>query len=383
MTASAMERLAAANPVRDQTTDNDYELFERLTRSPCDPALLLAPARRRATRRSAVRPAAVFVSALVVAVAVAVMTTLSSSPETAAASVLHHAAARLAKDPRPTLPAGAYWYVRTREASGGTSSFTLNGRDRTSFAISTRIDENWVANDGSGATYGTFLSRRALTDAGRRALGELRTVQPDQPTSNGMILAAPKLIAVPFGNQSLTPANLSNLPDNETALKLLLQATQGGTSHDATKEDIAAAEFAQVATALFYMPFDPTVSSALYRMLATIPGVQNLGQASDALGRTGVQLAVNGAATRETLLIDPNTGKALERSEIKTAGDSQDDQIPIGSTTSRETIIATGIVPGIAIRPNHTHLDTSRWTVCKPRTDQAHDLGAAHCTDPK
>ena len=385
MTADVMRRLAGANPVRSLDGIDGAALFAQITASPGDPRLLDATTKPAAGRfkETWLRPSKAIVGIGVVAIAVVVfVVAFGEREQSAAAAELRRAATRLDAEPRPTLPAGSYWYVQTREAAGVTSGFTVDGKDRSAFAIESGIHEVGVANDGSGANYGTQLSTRALTDAGRRAIAQLHQQASPQPTSSGILLEGPKLIAVSLGNRSLTPANLASLPGDELALRRLIDSTRGNTPPGASKQEVAAAEFDEIASALLFEPFDPKVASALYRVLATIPGVHNRGPSRDALGRPGVALSVDAGVSRQTLLIDAVSGKLLERRETKIKSDAHDDQIPLGSTTYRATITATSIVPGVAIRPNGSHLDTSRWTVCKPRENQKNDLGAAHCVDP-
>ena len=77
----------------------------------------------------------------------------------------------------------------------------------------------------------------------------------------------------------------------------------------------------------------------------------------------------------------PSTGKLLERTETKIASDSDDQQVPIGTVTWRQTITATSVVPDVATRPDGTRLDTSRWTICGA-DPQAGNPDQGHCVDP-
>lgn len=65
-------------------------------------------------------------------------------------------------------------------------------------------------------------------------------------------------------------------------------------------------------------PTAPGTKAAFYRVLAEQKGIRSLGKATDGLGRTGVVLARDlgpetGPVTRIRLVIDPDTGRLLER----------------------------------------------------------------------
>ncbi|MFG1616003.1 hypothetical protein [Nonomuraea wenchangensis] len=63
-------------------------------------------------------------------------------------------------------------------------------------------------------------------------------------------------------------------------------------------------------------PLSPTVRAAVYRMLADLPGVQSLGQATDPKGRQGQAFTrtadgLDGGMGTSRIILDPETGQSL------------------------------------------------------------------------
>jgi hypothetical protein len=305
---------------------------------------------------------------------------MTHGQQNAAAAVLRGAAAQLDGVPVPALPTGSYWYIRTRERGLGILSFRDDGRDRTAATLRDSVNETWLANDGSGAEYGVHGAPFALTNAGRRALAALERVEPQDTPPSGMVFRDPKLISVSLGKMSLSPANLAALPTDTSLLRQLIASATNNNDPRITSHDRAVAQFQDIANALFYEPFNPRLAAALYRVLATLPDVHGPTPARDALGRSGVSIAID-ADQRWSLIIDPKTGRLLERTETKITSDENDAQIPVGTVTFRQTITATSVVSDVAVRADGTRLDTSHWTICgADPTNGNPDQG--HCVDP-
>lgn len=103
--------------------------------------------------------------------------------------------------------------------------------------------------------------------------------------------------------------------------------------------DSAAAEFANATELLTQVPLLPAARAAVYRALASIPGIHYLGAVKDPLGRHGVAIAVNTAepikflargpvttpppkprsgSLKSELIFDPNTSTLLARQTLLT-----------------------------------------------------------------
>jgi hypothetical protein len=327
-----------------------------------------APEPRKAPRRRW-RVAVLGSGAALAAAAVVLLVSPSDGRQSAAAATLRHAASQLDGQSQPILPDGSYWYVRTRERGLGETSYTFQGQRRVADIFTNDDNEQWVTNDGSGAEYGAIGAPFALTAAGRAALAELDAIHPMRARTSGIVEDGPNLIAAYFGSHAITSGDVAGLPIDIASLRAM------------TGEASPSRDFWAISEALFLTPFDAKLDAALYRLAAQIPGVQQLDTPTDSLDRAGVTLGIVDGSSRWALTIDPSTGKLLERSETKVSSGSNDDQVPVGTVTWRETVLATGIVPALATRPDGTQLDISGWTVCKPIPGGS--PSEAHCVDPQ
>jgi hypothetical protein len=58
------------------------------------------------------------------------------------------------------------------------------------------------------------------------------------------------------------------------------------------------------------------VRAALYRLIASLPGVESLGAMTDRLGRHGIGVGYTGYGIRDVLIFDPATSAVLEREGV-------------------------------------------------------------------
>jgi hypothetical protein len=92
-------------------------------------------------------------------------------------------------------------------------------------------------------------------------------------------------------------------------------------------------------------PTSASVRAALYRVLATTPGIRLLGRTRDSIGRYGIALAVNVEDARLELMIDPTTGELLQTSRtlLRRSKAYLDGKQPPG-LINRATYLADGVV---------------------------------------
>jgi hypothetical protein len=102
----------------------------------------------------------------------------------------------------------------------------------------------------------------------------------------------------------------------------------------------------------------PSLQSAIWQALATVPGGVDLGTVTDRLGRVGVAIAFDGQhgrPLRYVLIADPNTGMLLGDEEIATTKVGTGSIDPLGvripAVLDYHAYVAAGHVPSI-----HTHL---------------------------
>jgi hypothetical protein len=92
-------------------------------------------------------------------------------------------------------------------------------------------------------------------------------------------------------------------------------------------------------------PTSAQLRAALYRVLATTPGIRLLGRTRDSIGRSGIALAVNVQDAELEMIIDPTTGQLLQTSRtlLHRSKAYLDGRQPPGLIV-RDTYLATGIV---------------------------------------
>jgi hypothetical protein len=138
-------------------------------------------------------------------------------------------------------------------------------------------------------------SPRVWKDVGQET-GLADPVTPADGWSRPLSMAPGKLTALtaaygaqPFnvGDKSLSLRQLKALPADPAKLKALLLAGWSGYSSEGT----ATSYLFQTVPAVLEMPVTSAVRSALYKLLASLPGVQSIGAVTDIAGRQGVAVA--------------------------------------------------------------------------------------------
>src|SRR5262249_14330522 len=91
--------------------------------------------------------------------------------------------------------------------------------------------------------------------------------------------------------------------------------------------------------------------AALYAVAARIPGVELVGEVTDAVGRRGVEVAMDDDVShlRSTLVFDPQTSLLLAEEEFTLAGNSLG--YPAGTCIETATYLKTAIVDTLGARP--------------------------------
>ncbi len=109
----------------------------------------------------------------------------------------------------------------------------------------------------------------------------------------------------PFLAPSFSWREVATLPSGTAELRDRLEAL-------APRQDL----FGVIGGLLSISPVTPEVRAALYRVLATVPGVDLLGTGTDARGRAGTWLAHDDGTMRWKLLVDPHTGRLLQQDQV-------------------------------------------------------------------
>lgn len=178
-----------------------------------------------------------------------------------------------------------------------------------------QIVEQWIAEDGSGRQRTVSLVPRFVSPRDRETWEEAGRpvfLAHGFQTHTGSEL----LPAGSFGEDRYKPGVFANMPLDPAALSAWLRdrangPTRGGGNgfRDSVKTLELVAELLQNPTATAEQ------RAALYAAVALVPGVEQLGEAQDEIGRHGVALGArsdnSGAPTLYWLIFDPDTSRAL------------------------------------------------------------------------
>jgi hypothetical protein len=239
--------------------------------------------------------------------------------QTAAAAVLHKAAATAAAQPATVVAgSGQYLYVESVE---GQISQGADGAFK-SATMCTQTVQDWAAADGTGRQVSSRPSP-GCEFVPSQAFGKGHDVDGE----------------VYPGARSL-PADPAQLK------RFIVAEFEGGKSEDPATFQFAGTFLQAGAT--------PRVRAALYRMIASFPGVESLGPMTDKLGRRGIGVAMTEYGVRDVLIFDPVTSAVLERegvvaSAAATLGGHL--HLPVGAVINYTVYKASGVVNSLKAVP--------------------------------
>jgi hypothetical protein len=123
--------------------------------------------------------------------------------------------------------------------------------------------------------------------------------------------------------RALTLEDIRSLPTTPAALEAFLLAPYPPSYAVTHPVDLVERLFGE-AFDLAAAPAAPEVRAEVFRLLATLPGVTDLGPVTDALHRIGIGIAITSGNVQHQLIIDPTTGAVLDMRDITvTHGGSQ------------------------------------------------------------
>jgi hypothetical protein len=280
----------------------------------------------RLNRPAALRIAAALALAAVIVIAGVPWLTRERATADAAA-VLNDLAGVAALQPGP-IPATAPGYRYTK-----TDSMYMHMLLRTGEPIAALVPKTvamWIAPDGSGRIRETageviFMSERS------RIAWEAAGSSPLAPALNE-----------DFGPSGLSFEDLSRLPIDPNALAAVIRERAQRADPPLYDE-----MFVIVGDLLRQQTAPPAVRAALYRVVASIPGVELVGKVHDRAGRQGVAVArthtYTGLKKRHVLIFDPRTSALLaEETVLLQAVDWIDARPPV--VIGYATYLESGIV---------------------------------------
>lgn len=265
------------------------------------------------------------------------------APSRAAAETLRAAAVAAearAADPGFTLSGeGQYRYTKSESAFLSTMG-TSDGIGGAYSVIVPRVRELWLAADGSGRLRETagepiFLGerdRQRWEVAGRPELVHPKN-QDFGPTTGGTGRTDPRI-------------DLSSWPTDPERLTAMLRARAEEMDNE---KSVSVRTFGIIADLLRETVAPPELRAALYRVAADLPGIEFVGEVTDAAGRPGVAVAMgddSGVAHRELLIFDPDTSTLLATETIllgRTSEFDADPPVRIGWAVFLESAIVEGL----------------------------------------
>ena len=271
------------------------------------------------------------------------LTVRGDEPASAATTALRHAAAAAERQPAlPPLQAGQYVYTHSSDlmmtfAEGGEPA--ASGEPAPMFGVIMPVDRQiwrdtagggWLRQKSGAATFLSDHDRALWIAAGRPDLGDR-----NEDTALG-------------GDQGGdAPMATLTLTDDPDAIRRELEDGLGSDADGASRGPLM---FSAVGDYLRETATTPAQRAALYKVAASIDGVELLGSVVDKAGRTGTAVAIDDAeqGVRHTLVFDPSTGVLLEERDVTLAGNGYG--YAAGVTVGRSTYLESRIVDKIPAR---------------------------------
>lgn len=200
---------------------------------------------------------------------------------------------------------GQYLYVRDIEQKGIGAVTQVGCRGKS-------ITQSWMARDASGREVITYPD------------GGCKPVRVTFPKGK---------FPWWFGNYAA-----SGLPARPAHLeRAIVRHLEGGHAR-ASATFVYASEFLDAGTR-------PALRAALYRLIEKLPGIEDLGPATDGLGRHGIAVGLVTQGSRNELIFDPATSAALELKMVAVAPEqSGNNHLPAGTVMQYDINVVSGIV---------------------------------------
>jgi hypothetical protein len=286
---------------------------------------LVARIERRRRRRVLIPAAGLAVAATAVVVAL-VGVGDEAGIEARAAAVLRDAAANArTQKPLPPLGQGRVLYVKSVDA------YLSTWADGGNFSVLVpHVREIWHGPEGG----------LLVTSSGEPEFLSARDRQ------NWIAAGRPDLREAGVGRTELGRYDISDLPTDVNALFSRLEDEARGHSEGTHRQ-----MFTRLGDYLRETNISPRQRAALYEVAARIPGVELVGRVRDPVGRSGVAVAMEHPSdgTRETLVIDPESGVLLAEEDVTLAENVFG--YPAGTLIGHSTYVVTRMVDAVGSRP--------------------------------
>ncbi|MFB9884092.1 CU044_5270 family protein [Planobispora siamensis] len=251
---------------------------------------------------------------------------------------------------------GDYWHVssRSRTLQPVNEGFVITIEQESESWVGAR--EQWgsgrilairPATDADRTAWEKAGSPRELTFAGRKRI-------PIKESAGKPHTGHTKSDELFWLGRNVTMADLRNLPTGPEALKAHLLGFYEGKDTESGAPMAEDAWLFRVTEGLITdMPVSPEVRAAAFRMLADLPSVTSLGQVTDAAGRTGTAIAIDGTSQPKAgdtekgvvqvrLIIDERSGRALARESVVVKPGGMQAGLEPGTVWNTNTILEAG-----------------------------------------
>lgn len=290
---------------RIQSALAPYHLHNELMPKPSP----LPPPTTRGRRRMRSTLAVAAALGLVIAAVATLLPVGAGGPDPAVASLLHRFE-RIAQHaaPEPAPQQGQYVYTETMAQE---SYLYVSGDGRYRFVYSVPVTtQQWLGLDGSGRQVNTTGDHPTFpTDADRatyQAYLASGGLQADK-----MQFDWGKTTQDRYGPGGLFQRDTSTLPTDPVELGRLIDERQIVGGPDGDWESFV------LATDLIRDTYArPELRAALYSCMASLSGIELVGNTTDALGRPGVGLASTHDGIRNEVVFDRTNGKILEERAV-------------------------------------------------------------------
>jgi hypothetical protein len=256
-------------------------------------------------------------------------------PPTAAA-VLEHTAQVAEEQPAIAPPGpGQYYYSRSILQN----LFAVSNVPSV-VGLQTQVQRLWVGPDGSGR----------ITQVNQGTPSFLAPEDKAKWVAAGSLTLGDPHIDQTFGAGKLPFVDFSTLPTDPAALaKLVREGRVGPSGLVPVGENPAlspATELGHITGSLINEGYaSPAMRSALYQVIAGIPGMKLLGAVTDGIGRTGTAVALTDGQSGEqiVLIFDPNTSAILEVKALA-VGPNRLIGSSVGTVVSSTIFVSSGVV---------------------------------------
>jgi hypothetical protein len=221
---------------------------------------------------------------------------------------------------------GQFLYVRTLESTTDGNGVIYKGGARDSWTYQTSyIKQEWIAPNGSGRVLVSDGSVAFLTPKDQSAWAASGQPIPTVNAAN---------VTYPPGN--LVFPDSASFPNDPSALEqAIVQRYENGRPQEITTFTLAGTLLEETAS--------PALRASLFRMIAQLPGIVDLGPMTDRLGRTGVGVGLTFDGVREELIFDPSTAAVLEEERVVVSAS------PIDISSMNHAGLVRGMVVGYTV----------------------------------